>query len=167
MSVQADTAQSLIDSVFAIGRSLRALVATGAESPLPPALTSVLFVLAARGECRQNVLAAELCVSQSSLSRQISELVDGGYVTRTADPDDKRAFRIRVSPYGTEILRETTERRSERLRGMLEGWSQEEASSAVASLTHLNETFTAYLQKGHRVHGISAPSISMEAELHG
>jgi DNA-binding MarR family transcriptional regulator len=152
MSVQADTAQALVDAVFALGRSLRAVVSASGETPIPPALTSVLFVLAARGECRQNELAADLCVSQSSLSRQISELVDAGYVSRAADPHDKRASRIRVSPNGMDILRETTERRAERLRGMLEGWSQEQALAAVTSLTQLNDTFAASVQqRGPRV----------------
>ncbi|MFC0447122.1 MarR family winged helix-turn-helix transcriptional regulator [Rhodococcus jostii] len=152
MSVEADTAQALVDAVFALGRSLRAVVAASGETPIAPALTSVLFVLAARGECRQNELATDLCVSQSSLSRQISELVDAGYVSRTADPDDKRASRIRVSPNGMDILRETTERRAERLRGMLEGWSQEQALAAVTSLTQLNDTFTTSVQqRGPRV----------------
>ncbi|MDT2008776.1 MarR family transcriptional regulator [Rhodococcus opacus] len=152
MSVEADTAQALVDAVFALGRSLRAVVAASGETPIAPALTSVLFVLAARGECRQNELATDLCVSQSSLSRQISELVDAGYVFRTADPDDKRASRIRVSPNGMDILRETTERRAERLRGMLEGWSQEQALAAVTSLTQLNDTFTASVQqRGPRI----------------
>ncbi|TQC47700.1 MarR family transcriptional regulator [Rhodococcus sp. WS4] len=152
MSVEADTSQALVDAVFALGRSLRAVVAASGETPIAPALTSVLFVLAARGECRQNELATDLCVSQSSLSRQISELVDAGYVFRTADPDDKRASRIRVSPNGMDILRETTERRAERLRGMLEGWSQEQALAAVTSLTQLNDTFTASVQqRGPRV----------------
>ncbi len=146
-SVQADTAQALVDGVFALGRSLRSVVSASGETQIAPALTSVLFALAARGECRQNQLAADLCVSQSSLSRQISELVAGGYVSRATDPHDKRASRIRVSPNGIEILRETTERRAERLRSMLESWSQEQALAAVASLTQLNDTFGASAQR--------------------
>lgn len=165
MAVQADTAQALVDAVFALGRSLRAVVSASGETPIPPALTSVLFVLAARGECRQNELAADLCVSQSSLSRQISELVDVGYVLRTVDPDDKRASRIQVSPSGAEILRETTERRAERLRGMLADWSQDQALSAVTSLTQLNDTFTASLQQRHlRTSGFPTAPIEGEAE---
>ncbi|MEV0946434.1 MarR family winged helix-turn-helix transcriptional regulator [Rhodococcus sp. NPDC049939] len=150
MPVQADTAQALVDGVFALGRSLRSVLAASGETKIAPALTSVLFALAARGECRQNELAADLCVSQSSLSRQISELVDDGYVSRATDPQDKRASRIRVSPAGLEILRETTERRAERLRSMLESWSQEQALAAVAALAQLNDTFSAAQRRNPR-----------------
>ncbi|MDV6273888.1 MarR family winged helix-turn-helix transcriptional regulator [Rhodococcus erythropolis] len=143
MSVQPETAQALVDTIFMFGRSLRAAVTTGADSLLPPALVSVLFMLAARGECRQNELAVDLCVSQSSLSRQMSDLVDAGYVERNPDPADKRAFRIRVSEEGHDVLRRTTQRRAARLRNMLEDWSQEEAMAAVTSLQRLNETFSA------------------------
>lgn len=142
MSVQPETAQALVDTIFMFGRSLRAAVTTGADSLLPPALVSVLFMLAARGECRQNELAVDLCVSQSSLSRQMSDLVDAGYVEKI-DPADKRAFRIRVSEEGHDVLRRTTQRRAARLRNMLEDWSQEEAMAAVTSLQRLNETFGA------------------------
>lgn len=141
MSVQPETAQALVDTIFMFGRSLRAAVTTGADSLLPPALVTVLFMLAARGECRQNELAADLCVSQSSLSRQMSDLVDAGYVERRTDPTDKRASRIRVTDDGHDILRRTNERRADRVRTMFEDWSQEEAIAAVASLRRLNETF--------------------------
>eukprot|EP01133_Synstelium_polycarpum_P021526 gene21526-25852_t len=128
MSVQPETAQALVDTIFMFGRSLRAAVTTGADSLLPPAL---------------NELAVDLCVSQSSLSRQMSDLVDAGYVERNPDPADKRAFRIRVSEEGHDVLRRTTQRRAARLRNMLEDWSQEEAMAAVTSLQRLNETFGA------------------------
>ncbi|MEU2000033.1 MarR family winged helix-turn-helix transcriptional regulator [Rhodococcus sp. NPDC019627] len=165
MSVQPDTARALADAVLALGRSLRAVVFTSGETVIAPALTSVLFVLSTRGECRQNELAADLCVSQSSLSRQIAELADAGYVLRTADPHDKRASRIQVSPKGFDVLRETTERRAERLRAMLDGWSQEQASAAVTSLLQLNETFTASVQQRNgRVQSAAPPQRPVRTE---
>ncbi|MFD4368296.1 MarR family winged helix-turn-helix transcriptional regulator [Rhodococcus sp. NPDC058521] len=143
MSVQPDTTQALVDAVFLLGRSLRYLITNETDAVLPAAMIGVLFVLAGRGECRQNELASEMFVSQSSLSRQVSELVDGGYVIRETDPGDRRASRIRVSPSGMEVLRITKERRAARLRDTLEGWSQTEADAAVDSLNRLNETFCA------------------------
>lgn len=153
MSVQPDTAQTLVDTVFLFGRSLRATISSGTESVLPSALVSVLFMLAARGECRQNELAADLCVSQSSLSRQMSDLADAGYVERNPDPTDKRAFRVRVSDQGHEVLEETKQRRAARLRSMLEDWSQEEALAAVSSLQRLSETF------GAAIHRQASPAV--------
>lgn len=143
MSVQPDTTQALVDAVFLLGRSLRGVLAHDAGAVLPPALIGVLYILASKGECRQNELASEMFVSQSSLSRQIAELVEGGYVVRETDPEDRRASRVRVSPAGSEVLTATKERRAARLREMLEDWSQDEATTAVDSVNRLNDTFSA------------------------
>lgn len=156
MSIQADTAQSLVDAVFELGRALRTLVANDSETLLPQALTSVLFVLAGRGQCRQNELATELFVTQSSLSRQISCLVGAGYVTRDPDPDDGRAFLVSVSPTGAKMLRQTTQQRAARLRNLLQDWNQSDALAALASLGHLNESFAASNHRNFTAPGITS-----------
>lgn len=143
MAVQADTAQALVDAIFLFGRSLKNAIASAADDPIAPALVAVLVALSARGSCRQNELAAALCVSQSALSRQMTELVDAGLVERHPDPDDKRAFRVLVSEKGHEVLQTTKESRSARLRHLLGGWSQEEAAIALTTIERLTDTLTA------------------------
>ena len=106
MSVTRPTSEDLVDEIFLFGRALRDALNAGESGSLPPALNGVLFVLAGHGECRQNELASELYVSQSSLSRQIAELVDLGLVERRPDPSDGRAFRIDVSEQGCSYIRE-------------------------------------------------------------
>lgn len=140
MAVQADTAQALVDAIFLFGRSLRTAIAGVVDEPIAPALAAVLFVLSARGPCRQNELAAVLCVSPSAASRQLAELVDAGLVERRPDPDDRRAFRVQVSEAGRGVLRDTKDRRSARLRGLLGGWSQEEAAAALSTIERLTDT---------------------------
>ncbi|QCQ90839.1 MarR family winged helix-turn-helix transcriptional regulator [Rhodococcus sp. SGAir0479] len=142
MAVQADTAQALVDAIFLFGRSLRNALASAADDPIAPALVVVLVALSARGSCRQNELASALCVSQSALSRQMTELVDAGLVERHPDPDDKRAFRVQVSEKGHEVLHTTKEGRSARLRDLLGGWSQEEAAVALTTIERLTDTLT-------------------------
>lgn len=147
MDVSPDTAETLVDEVFLFGRALRAAIVHGHDEPLPLALTGLLTVLAARGECRQSELATELCLSQSSLSRQIADLVDAGYVSRHTDPDDKRASRVQVSDDGAALLANTRERRVARLQKMLGDWSENEALAALDSIRHLKETFAAHAQR--------------------
>ncbi|MCL2533281.1 MAG: MarR family transcriptional regulator [Nocardiaceae bacterium] len=143
MAVQADTAQALVDAIFLFGRSLKNAIASSVDEPIAPALVAVLFALSARGSCRQNELASALCVSQSALSRQMTELVDAGLVERDPDPDDKRAFRVQVSDKGHEVLSTTMERRSARLRDLLGGWSQDEAAAALTTIERLTGSLTA------------------------
>ncbi|WP_305094830.1 MarR family winged helix-turn-helix transcriptional regulator [Prescottella sp. R16] len=137
MAVQADTAQALVDAIFLFGRSLRAAVANSVDDPVAPALVAVLVALSVRGPCRQNELAGALCLSQSALSRQLTELVDAGLVERRPDPDDRRALHVQVTEKGTEVLRETKKRRSAHLRGRLGDWSQDEAAAALTLIERL------------------------------
>ncbi|MFC0450861.1 MarR family winged helix-turn-helix transcriptional regulator [Rhodococcus jostii] len=139
-SVSLGTTEALIDEVFLFGRVLRDALVSEGDGHIPRALTGVLLVLAARGECRQNELATELCVSQSSLSRQITDLVDVGYVTRHSDPADGRAFRIRVSPEGMAYVKHVRTQRAERMQKLMTGWNETEAAIALESIRHLKET---------------------------
>jgi len=143
MAVQADTAQALVDAIFLFGRSLKNAIASATDDPIAPALVAVLVALSARGPCRQNELASALCLSQSGLSRQMTELVDAGLVERQPDPDDRRAFRVQVSEKGDEVLQTVKERRSARLRTLLGEWSQEEAAAALSAVERLTDSLTA------------------------
>lgn len=142
MAVHHETAEELVEEVFLFGRALKLAVGNSDSSLLPPALTGVLGMLSVHGECRQTELANQLCLSQSALSRQLSDLVEWGYITRTPDPDDRRAALVRVSRSGFEILERIKESRVARLSTMLGEWSEDQALAALESVRHLKETFT-------------------------
>lgn len=138
MSVRTETAHELVDAIFLFGRTLRSALAHNETGVLPNALVGVLFLLARAGECRPSELAAEMCVSQSSLSRQIGELVDRGFVDRHPDPCDKRAHFVSCTAKGLEVLESVRERRTERLSAELTDWDQEQIAEALDVLRRLN-----------------------------
>lgn len=142
MTVQTATAADLVEEVFLFGRTLRNALAASDDTGLPPALIGVLHVLAHQPPCRQNELAASLCVSQSSLSRQIAELVDAGLVERHPDPADGRASLVQLSDAGQQFLVDHRERRAAGLRERLAEWSQDEAEGALTAIRHLKHTFS-------------------------
>lgn len=142
MAVQPDTVSALVDSIFLFGRTLRTALVHNDSDVLPAALTGVLFLLARTGECRPSELAAEMCVSQSVLSRQIGELVERGFVDRHPDPYDKRAHLVRCSPEGSEVLVSIQQRRAERLSAQLTDWDQQQVADALDVLERLNESLT-------------------------
>lgn len=153
-SVSLGTTEALIDEVFLFGRVLKEALMSEADGHMPRALTGVLLVLAARGECRQNELATEMCVGQSSLSRQITDLVEFGYVTRHPDPSDGRAFRIRVSEEGMAYVKQFRTQRAARMQKLLTGWNETEAATALDSIRHLKETL---VDPEHRIVTSSNP----------
>lgn len=149
MAVQPDTAQELVDEMFLFGRALRTAIASAHDDPIPQGLVGVLFVLAARGECRQNELATELCITPSSLSRQISDLVDAGYIARQPDPEDRRAALVHVTEEGKAMLARSKQSRSARLREMLAAWDEAEAQSAIDSVRKLKATLSEHAGRHH------------------
>ncbi|KAA0024581.1 MarR family winged helix-turn-helix transcriptional regulator [Antrihabitans cavernicola] len=149
MAVQPDTAHELVDELFLFGRALRLAIVASHTDPLPQALVGVLVVLAARGECRQNELATELCITPSSLSRQISDLVDAGYIGRHADPCDGRASLVHVTDAGKALLLRSKEVRSARLRETLAEWDETDAQSALESVRKLKNTMFDHASRQH------------------
>jgi DNA-binding MarR family transcriptional regulator len=141
MAVKKNTVTHLVDEIFSLQRALRNASATPAGEGLPLAAVGVLHLLCSSGECRLNELAAIMGLSQSALSRQVSDLVEAGLISRRPDPLDGRAALLSVSPEGLTLLKETLSRRAARLRGLLGGWTEDEAQSALESVKKLTDAF--------------------------
>ncbi|MFV0495552.1 MarR family winged helix-turn-helix transcriptional regulator [Mycobacterium sp.] len=74
------------------------------QMPLPAAQARLLATIEAHGEARIGDLAAVDHCSQPTMTTQVRRLEDAGLVTRTADPADARAVRIRITPEGLRAL---------------------------------------------------------------
>jgi len=131
------TAEDLLEQARRLHRSTRTLLRTPVSDRAGAAAEAVLGVLAEAGEVRPSTLVCRLGTSASVLSRQLAELEDAGLLERRADPGDGRAHLVRVSVEGEALLCEAAGARAERLRNALDGWSEEEARSALASLSRL------------------------------
>jgi DNA-binding MarR family transcriptional regulator len=86
---------------------------------------------------RLSDLAALLELDLSTVSRQARQLVDGGLVTRVADPDDGRACRLSVSDRGRDVLEAVRDARHEVLRRALHGWAPAERASLAEGVSRL------------------------------
>jgi DNA-binding MarR family transcriptional regulator len=88
----------------ALGRLLRQLTrATGGAEDVPPMTASqriALIELGYDGPLRLNDLAQRMGTSAPTASRAVDALESLGLVTRSADPDDRRALRIELSRPG-------------------------------------------------------------------
>ena len=71
---------------------------------LPAAQARLLSTIDAHGEARICDLAAVDHCSQPTMTTQVRRLEDAGLVTRTIDPCDARAVRIRITPEGLRTL---------------------------------------------------------------
>src|SRR6266704_3226193 len=73
---------------------------TAAGVPLDRAAVTVLLELADSGAMRPGELAARLEVEAPHVTRQVQRLEKAGYAARGADPEDRRAQLIQLTPSG-------------------------------------------------------------------
>jgi DNA-binding MarR family transcriptional regulator len=105
MSAAPDTT-AILDQLGKLLRELTRL-AGGADQD-GPAMTATqriaLVEIADAAPLRLNDLAARMGTSAPTASRTVDVLDELGLVTRTADPDDRRAVRIELTPAGRRLI---------------------------------------------------------------
>ena len=105
-----------------INEALRPLGLSGAEG-------NILLHLFTQGqEMKQEQLVEQLDVSKPAVSRTVHSLEEKGYVTRQRDPDDRRAYRIRLTDSAVEIGPAVEEIYNRVYTLAMQGISQEELS---------------------------------------
>jgi DNA-binding MarR family transcriptional regulator len=150
MTVSSETARELIEELYLMGRAFRgAVIVTEDGEPLPGGL-GVLMALEARGRCRQNELAAELCISQSALSRHVTDLVTAGYISRQADPGDGRATQVLITAAGSDLLGHARLSRAESLQSVLADWEEADAQAAGSAIRKLRSSLTKHAHRADR-----------------
>ena len=90
--------------MLAVVARLNRLATQRIQLPLPVAQARLLSTIEAHGEARICDLAAIDHCSQPTMTTQVRRLEDAGLVTRTVDPGDARAVRIRITPEGMRTL---------------------------------------------------------------
>jgi DNA-binding MarR family transcriptional regulator len=81
-----------------------------ADLEITPRLYSILMLIKINPGCRQTDIGVALGALQTNLVRRIDTLVDRGFVTRAADPEDRRGKVLRLTPAG-ETMAEAAEER--------------------------------------------------------
>lgn len=109
----------------------RLLQAAGVR--LDRAGATLLHKLHLHGALRVTALADLLGVDAPTVTRKIQQLERDGLVGRDADPDDRRATRIHLTPAGRRTLDRVIKARRQWLDGLLQNWKDTDLE-AFASL---------------------------------
>ena len=126
--------EAVIGLLMQAGRRLRT---RHPEDQVDPSTFPLAKQLMCHDGMRLSDLAAAVELDASTVSRQIKQLEDKGIVERAADPDDGRASLIRITADGRDILQAAFRRRFERLKVVLEPWSQHDRDLLQDLLTRL------------------------------
>jgi DNA-binding MarR family transcriptional regulator len=95
----------------------------------------LLYKLHAGGDSlRVTDLAELLGVDTPTVTRKIQQLEREGLVTRHADPDDRRATRIKLTPAGRKTLGSVLKARREWLDRLVDDWGPEDLTTFAAML---------------------------------
>src|SRR6476620_5527898 len=126
--------EAVIVLLMQAGRRLRT---RHPEDQVDPSTFPLAKQLMCHDGMRLSDLAAAVELDASTVSRQIKQLEDKGIVERTADPEDGRASLIRMTSEGRDVIQAAFRRRFERLKVVLEPWSQHDRDLLQDFLTRL------------------------------
>lgn len=113
--------------------------------PLTSAQARLLSTIENYGEARICDLAAVDHCSQPTMTTQVRRLEQAGLVTRTVDPGDARAVRIRITPQGMQTLSRVRADRAAAIEpqlARLEPGDRQVLADAVAVLRRLLDETT-------------------------
>jgi DNA-binding MarR family transcriptional regulator len=134
----ADLAADLRLAVGRLARSLR----QADDGGLTPSQLSALSSIDALGSVRLGDLAAAERVTSPTLTKIVANLEAAGLVQRSADPDDRRAARVSLTPAGKSRLKRLRTERNAYLQQRLAALSaddRETLAAAIAVLARLAE----------------------------
>lgn len=119
---------------------LHAVAADGIER----AAYALLAHLVREGPQRTTALADAVHSDTSTVSRQVSALVQCGLVERTADPEDGRACLLVATDKGRGTFDRAKAERAKYIAKLLADWSQTDQRTLVMLLDRFNDNFENY-----------------------
>ncbi len=126
--------EAVIGLLMQAGRRLRT---RHPEDEVDPSTFPLAKQLMCHDGMRLSDLAAKVELDASTVSRQIKQLEDKGLVERAPDPDDGRASLIQLSNEGRRTMQAAFRRRFERIKTVLDPWSQRDKDLLQDLLTRL------------------------------
>ncbi|MET2714165.1 MarR family transcriptional regulator [Streptomyces harbinensis] len=109
--------------------------------PLDRAGAALLRQVAEAEPMRPSELAARMSVEASHVTRQAQHLQRAGYLTRVADPEDRRAQRIRITEAGRDAVRRMREVAGHSMEAALADWTPEELRELARLFNRMVDDF--------------------------
>jgi DNA-binding MarR family transcriptional regulator len=136
---RAETSTEVVDLIGAAARRIR----TAANRELGPLgvtwgqLRALRTLARVDGAVRMSDLADRLGIARRSATSVVDDLVARGLVERRADPDDRRAVEVAVTPTGVRLLDQVRVRRRQAATELMADLSAAELVALRDLLTRL------------------------------
>lgn len=144
MSVARETAESISTTLVRVMKIIGSMKNHMPVSSIVPVQGldhshfPTLFTLAHEPR-RVSALAEVIHSDVSTVSRQVTHLVQIGLIEKIGDPDDGRAQLLSLTPTGREVIDELVTRRGEWFEQLLKGWSEEDAMAFLTLLQRFSD----------------------------
>jgi DNA-binding MarR family transcriptional regulator len=132
--------ETLVRELYGLGR-VRREIARHALAELGSQGFTALAAIYRDGPMSIGDVAARLAVDTSVASRQITALIEAGYVERSENPDDRRGRLVETTAAGDAVLKESHRRMVHAFADVLEGWSSEDVATLSDALARLSADF--------------------------
>ncbi len=152
----AAAAASISDDVIELNRALTRIaylltrtrqhdrIRAAAGVPLDRAAMVILGQLAESDAIRPGELAGRLQVEAPHITRQVQRLQQAGYVDSVADPDDRRAHLIQLTPSGREAADRIREVAHRSMQAALAQWEPHDLHLLATLFHRMVDDFLAY-----------------------
>ncbi|QQA43812.1 MarR family winged helix-turn-helix transcriptional regulator [Pelagovum pacificum] len=125
-------------SLIALRRILRATEQFGRDLATSAGLTAVQFrvlqIVAEKGSCTATTIAAQMHVSQATVTSLVDKLVRHGMVERERSSTDRRQINITATPAGRAVLSDAPDALQQRYVRKFESLEDWEQAQLVATL---------------------------------
>jgi DNA-binding MarR family transcriptional regulator len=144
-TVQPETAQTLSHTLVRVMKIMSAMKhqAPRQHPAVDPSHYPVLFCLSGT-PLRVSAVADSIHSDVSTVSRQVSHLVQHGLLEKIGDPDDGRAQLLSLSPTGREVIDKLVRGRGQWFGQLLASWSDEDVRTFDAYLTRFGDDLEAF-----------------------
>lgn len=100
----------------------------------------------------QSRLAALTDVEPITIGRLVDRLEASGLIERQPDPDDRRIWRLRLTPKCAPVLKQIAVARRDLNAAMAEGLAAEDLDALIAGLQHMRANLTRHKAAGQSIH---------------
>lgn len=144
-AVQPETAQALSHTLVRVMKIMSAMKhqAPRQHAAVDPSHYPLLFCLSGI-PLRVSAVADTIHSDVSTVSRQVSHLVQHGLLEKIGDPDDGRAQLLSLSPSGREVIDKLVRGRGQWFGQLLASWSDEDVRTFDAYLTRFGDDLEAF-----------------------
>ncbi len=100
---------------------------------------SILMQLHHKGACGISEISERFDITNAAASQLVEKLVQGGYLKREEDPNDRRSKLLSLTPKGTSLIQQGVEQRHRWMDELLKNLSAEEKARVNEALHILVE----------------------------